>query len=735
MEKYRKEYNIDTDDRIDFYKGYSPMMLHYSRINNHGPLAWIALVLKDPFSKTIMRRIINFKKNPASSAPYAQGPDDVKVTSDKDFRVRIVESSGMADVAPYGSKKDDPVSNASTPLPLSISKKDAESVTVSRVLDVLPPKKVIWLLVDRFFKYIYPFLPYLDEPKFISELTRIVGPRSIAEEKVTELHMDKRLDFAIVGSLLIVLRTAYLSLLSNNESSSDFPPKTAEEQYLLDNAVPRECINVAQLCLNQFKLLRRCALSIFQCAMLMRDYQKVDGSDALSDGDSQIFTGMLIQMGISIGLNRDPSKFDLSVSTSRLGSVWRKIWYRLVSEDNYQALQMGSPKLIREDLYDTELPIYSKGNSNNEDDELEEASIRSMKERFELERIMNVASQQILDIKTAPSVGQVLKALEDVEVHLKSRWPSLQSIMTPTTGDHVDNVLKTKAIISYCETISFLHPAYYHIFLYYQSKQNITASVKLSAKCMSLAMEIISNFSELIMNSHRYVGKGFDFILTPMLEISVHKSLQIRITMFLRICAFEEKLKAQNADPEVINELEAINKLWVEFGDTYLKALSLVATRDFYAWRMLKAHSFIWKALEEGVDMTSNENKDIFNFIEKISPEERRQLFSLMKEENYRAAPKPKVPTTEESVTSPAQMNSWMVNQDLDKFWVETVLNKTAGEPGSFETERMFDGVSDFEDALLSDLDMNLNGFGISMDGKGATDKDSLVGHAIFDVL
>lgn len=164
--------------------------------------------------------------------------------------------------------------------------------------------------------------------------------------KIKKLQLEKRLDFAVLGSLLIVLKFAYSSLISNDENFPGFPERTEEEKYLLNNPLSDDIINVAQLCLNQFKLLRRCALSIFQCALLMREYQKVDGCDGFGDGGSQIYTGMLIQMGVSIGLNRDPSKFHSTVGDSKMGNLWRKIWYGLISADNYQYMLTGTPRSI-----------------------------------------------------------------------------------------------------------------------------------------------------------------------------------------------------------------------------------------------------------------------------------------------------------------------------------------------------------------------------------------------------
>ncbi|VEU20220.1 DEKNAAC100934 [Brettanomyces naardenensis] len=817
-------YGVDPEDRVDFFKEASANPGTYSRINSHGPLCWVSMILKDPYSRPIIEKIISLKKKmgfmpcgaiqkmtkglannvrdegleccevaeallrqkegkgeePADNFIDDKSRDIGKINletliDDKDVQSpvavdgevksavdnrkddedeeKVIDSPVRADremQLPEEQMCNDEQLPDSQPDQTALStKREAEVITISRIIKVLPNRKTIWLLIDRFFKYVYPFLPYLDETQFVAEVERILGARSDSEERITSIRIAKKLDFAIMGSLLIALRLASLSLTGNCDTEPEFPLRTEDEVYLINHTLASETINVAQLCLNQFKLLRRCTLRIFQCAILMRDYQRIDGSDGFSDGDSQIFTGMLIQMGISIGLNRDPSQFDSAVNKNRMGALWRKIWYRLMTIDTSQSSQMGDPRVIREDFYDTELPEFSSISSNNHDLALEQETLRCMRERYELEQYMCKLASLVLNVKETPAVSDVLKQVESLESFIKLRWNSLASILTPADGDHVHNVRKVHQILSYCEAVSLLHPCYHHLLLFYQSTSNAKACKHFFRKSLMLLMEVVGNFLELVKHSYRFVGPGFDFCLTPMLELFMHKTLHIQFTLILRIQEYQRQLEmSSRPDNSLLMFLSEFGQsiLTKNIKENYMPALSVLAKRYFYAWRMMKAHTFIIQMLKDK-SLGFGESSAPYNFLVDMTPSEIHELSDVANPDRYKAGMKAKIdssrrdseatgfdvdaPTSSSASSSGFYSNnSTSPDTDLDKFWSEMFYKNDGGD---LNLERVFSEFTGFDDTSFSPFEENrkANGFWEEKKSRDGTPRDQLVDRAI----
>ncbi|QPG74449.1 hypothetical protein FOA43_001778 [Brettanomyces nanus] len=643
---------IEADDRIDFYAGCFPTLTKCSRINNHGPLSWVSLILKDYYSRPIISKIIKYKKKYGAALFAGNSRESClrsvlgsdKTSREAEFKRREFSNPTcpvLGENLSYSKQKWSPErppdSPRINPSELSLStKRDAETTIIEGILDVLPVKKMIWLLVERFFQYVYPFSPYLDETRFVSDIEAIIGPKSLAEEKVTTVHMERKLDFSVMGSLLIALKMAYLSLSGNYEAADDYPQRTPNEMYLLSHPLDEKIINVAQLCLNQFKLLRRSTMSIFQCAFLMRDYQKLDGYDGFCDGDSQVFTGLLVQMGISIGLNRDPDNFDFSVGTDRMKSSWRKLWYCLIATDMTQCTVMGDPRIVSDDIYDTKLPVFSKLDFNNNDLDIEGETVLAIRERFELGQEMNKVVQLAASLKGSPVVLELLPKLDRLERIIKLKWESLSSLLTPTDGNHIHNIHKMQQIMLYAEAVSLLHPIYHHLILFYEKKGTFRAARKFTMKSVEFLMEIHANFENLVKRSYRYVGTGFDFVFTPVLEVFIHKCLHLQLSLYLRSSSLEARLCEAPQNDEIVEVIKKFKKtiLIKNIKEKYICAMSILAGKYFYAWRMTKAHTLILKVLEDGLATLTGADEPN-NFLSGMGKDELVELFELVNIENY----------------------------------------------------------------------------------------------------
>lgn len=490
--------------------------------------------------------------------------------------------------------------------------------------NILPNKKVIWLLINRFFKFVYPFIPYLDQESFIASVERLINGHHINdlhhEEPVINLHMSQQTDLAIVGCLMIVLKFSYESLLSNTDDISITRSET--EIYLLNFEQSDTLIKHANLCLNEFLLLKKPAFEVLQCALLLQEYQKVDGCNGFADGDSQIYTGLLIQMAISIGLNRDPSKSEALSNKQKL--LRQKIWYGLIAADNYQCTQTGVPPMIYPTHYDTNFPDYDEVTSNNSDLQIEKVTLDLMKNRFSLETLMRNLSDLVTNLNTNPQLQKILLLSTQLETDLKNRFGSLNAILSSNHyNSHIKKIEKAYGFVIYSQTLLLMLSVYMYIYFHFEKSKQLDACVFVHNKILSFWMPLMGNVEELVKPSASFFGIGFDLFLVPVLENSLKKGLGFFLSTYSKCTIF-----IQNLEIERIKNFEMINTVKYFRDSVILKILSalyvpqlqILSKRHFQSWRMLNNQHYILIAIRQNtLDFTKQ--RSYYNFMEYLSIE------------------------------------------------------------------------------------------------------------------
>ncbi|SCU98764.1 LADA_0H15214g1_1 [Lachancea dasiensis] len=274
---------------------------------------------------------------------------------------------------------------------------------IAELCKLLPPKRIIALILDKFFKHVYPVIPILDEQSFKHQVNQIVQ----AKGDIPVLQLGKPSDCSTLGILIIILRLTWLSLPQNacsvdlgTRCGSFFVPKVTtttvaqsrEEQFLMNYETPAEAIQLVRkylirldevtsfsnsnvnLTTVQFAIFYK--LYLMCCTEKTIDTQLNAFTSTSQDNEAhQMLLSSIVQMAFSCGLHRDPDNFpQLTVNTKgklnkeaissaeRFKHTWRKTWYVIVSLDVQQSLSLGSPRLLRNlrDFSDTKLPYTSK---------------------------------------------------------------------------------------------------------------------------------------------------------------------------------------------------------------------------------------------------------------------------------------------------------------------------------------------------------------------------------------
>mmetsp|Transcript_8611 Transcript_8611/g.10735 ORF Transcript_8611/g.10735 Transcript_8611/m.10735 type:complete len:922 (-) Transcript_8611:5931-8696(-) len=637
------------DDTINFYEGYTAVFdSEPVKRRNFGPLAWLSLIKVDP-ALTMLWSFIHSKKM-AKLKPCAVDDNANCTSPEKQFRERENNDAGINDVTLY---EDAPQSQLFNPKLISncsnnrnkLNEKamslgltfydggiDEELKLIEKIELVLPNKRIIWKLIERFFTHLYPFFAIIDELYFKLLISRLLGPESFDEEKISKLKVEKRLDFAYLGLLLIVLRLSYLSLFSNittlNEAklySNDPSPKAREFRYLLNNPINIDVIDVAQLCLNQFNLLRKGNMAIMQLAVFTRLYHMYapedgDGSDG---GDSQVFTGMLIQMAISMGLNREPDNFPDKFKDEKTNNLGRKIWYLLLINDINNAMAMGYPMSTSIEIFDTKVPYYKDGNANINDIELEKSVTSSFGRIDAIYEPMSKLLKKILNVRDNINMEDLTASLSDLERSYMNEYCDLRKSLKNEILSKSDVVKKTLKMKIYFTCHFFRVSLFFHFYNYYERKSNYDMSFFYLKKIFLITiLDLMPFYNEILESNHLVFRNSTDLVITPSFELAIHKSIVVLIATLIKvkltILDFE---LSYNHEERILNDvsynlhfkkLERFFKLLDKSSKVFLDSISRLSSRYYFSWRISKAQYFLMDTVlsKEFYDKNIGKSKD-----------------------------------------------------------------------------------------------------------------------------
>lgn len=273
---------------------------------------------------------------------------------------------------------------------------------ISVIEQYLPNRKIVWLLVDRFFDKLYIQMPYIDEQSFRLRLASIINTSSLDSERINLSSIGTQYgeEFLNICLMVIIIRLSCLSLptVVNDDT-------TSTEMLLMkpENFVTLVLVDMVKEIFSSAKLMNKPSLIIFQVALFLKIYNTLSPEDGFDLDDSYTnnnvnnnlnsnsihqsnnqapstpttpsndlsgdltneppnmnsfnFNAMLVQLAYNIGLNRDPLNFRIFYSTNnnnddpvtnarlfRKRHLWRKLWYGLICIMTEVNLSLGDYK-------------------------------------------------------------------------------------------------------------------------------------------------------------------------------------------------------------------------------------------------------------------------------------------------------------------------------------------------------------------------------------------------------
>ncbi|GME80355.1 unnamed protein product [[Candida] boidinii] len=268
------------------------------------------------------------------------------------------------------------------PIPLNLFSTVKYFVSENEITSIfqstVPSKKVAWLLIDRYFKYVHPFYPFLDQADIYKEFNRILGEKSYKEEKI-QVKIEKRLDFARISLVCMILRMGKLTLYDNQNRPiivDKSNPDYENVLYLLKTDPVDDKVTVLQqLALSPFNILSGYSYEAFEGMLHMKLIQQL----APEEGDvfdfSSTYSGLIYDMSFNLGLNRDPTKYPGFLNDKRMLNKYRKTWFSILQSDSIQGFMTIRPFPNDFERQDTKFPEFEgEENNNNFDIEIEKYS-------------------------------------------------------------------------------------------------------------------------------------------------------------------------------------------------------------------------------------------------------------------------------------------------------------------------------------------------------------------------
>lgn len=471
-----------------------------------------------------------------------------------------------------------------------------------RVLRLMAPLEVYF---DVFFSSLYGYFPIVDENDLRKDCRRIFGDDTSLPDAT--IRITKEQDLALVALMMYIALLTYSSLLSLGAGANqplEYP--SGPKRQVIRSPVPIEAIVVTEECLNRYNFMRKQPIVVVQACLfahLFEQYCSIMG-DLLTNGSRQSMLGVIIQMAMALGLNRDPDYINIHMSESQK-HLRRKLWFVLVRLDIYENMTKGNLLQVESSAWDVKTPQYNKQNSNLAPGrEQMEKQITTMFMRFrpaiiDLTDICRVVSDVRNPVKLSKLVD-IIGETEVLMVRLFGRFLVLakDSFLIPADSDGTDPEL-TNAVVMikgyeyYLQAKLYLVVVFFRLYIYYYNKGNSDLEFFYLRKVLTVMCVELSEFvTDAINIALTPGGKAgvFPMVIIPWLNRYIHILGLLMSLLFCRLA-----VTVDCVDPSFKTSKKLVLAI---LADCYHKA-QRCSNQVFVLWRHKKAALYMYHVLRE----------------------------------------------------------------------------------------------------------------------------------------
>lgn len=485
------------------------------------------------------------------------------------------------------------------------SKEDIMGLKKS-IEDFLPPKYIIWELIDLYFSRLYSFFPVVDETDFRGHMSRIFSNFD-ANNKSHELKVDNKLDFANIGILLFMMRLSYLTLLPTTSTpitSGNREGLTKQQvDILLACPISLEAVSLGNDCVNIFNVFGPLNFTIFQLVLIMRMYSIYgpECGDGPDYGHAALLNSLLFQMAYSLGIHRDPDTWASSRSELSKNLI-RKIWSVLLMLDLNNALEYGEPLNIVKYSYDTKLPIFLAEASNVKNLDIERFVIDCFQFLDVSYKPLISLITEIGDLNGSLSVVLLCKKLRYLRYKLFEKKHFIMDfvkVCSDVESKRNINILKFKIQIQFSYFICSL---YYYLFLFFEQRNIHEVAFYYFTNLLQKLLLVIFPFYFELSNATQFKPM-VDLLLVPGIENMVSKCILFLLSICIRVkCQVTELvndpnhyrlLKEDEAYKRKFDKLQEVFHKTLEVWDCFNTIPTSYSLKYFYSWIISRVSKFI----------------------------------------------------------------------------------------------------------------------------------------------
>ncbi|QPG75254.1 hypothetical protein FOA43_002604 [Brettanomyces nanus] len=582
-------------------------------ITNISSLTPKGMLRSDPFYTTSLQY---FKKhnNLPMDVPYMilntnpLGESDISEeelqnVSEQTFRQRIIESLRRLQTLKISDVGRSALNAFSVPLQvqgITVPENYKEKL-LERLQEVLPSEKVVGLLIERFYRYIYPIFPYLDQEAFKKNVDSVLRmPKDHTE--YYQLALDSDTSFITIGLLLLVLYLGSLTLRTAlNVPYTRYDENTSIENiaYMLEHPLDRKIISTARMCVDKFSVFGRCSLDLLQFYAYLRVVSQCSPS-IMEPRDLGQFSDIVKRMTVSFNLNRDPSNFKNMKDNPRLANLTRKIWYG-INSDNFYADYISEGFFLKCQDHGVELPVYHGIiNSNCHNLDLEQVAIYTITLKSEFEAIYDRIRSKVMDLREDPKTSQVVELQDELKRLIVSRLQPLSSLLHQNENEPLS--VRVKRVIQFCiylESHSMILSLSFHLFLHYEERslsgrfQDIELAFKYQKRNLELSLNLQYLVYHMVDQISSYFGSGFDYLVAPNLICALDSSRPILMGLLSRVILYQILGTHDDTLSKVMSEsLESLLKKVEESHKDLIESYKKLAHSYYHAWRLSKVETF-----------------------------------------------------------------------------------------------------------------------------------------------
>lgn len=611
------------DETINFYENYTSICIdsNLSEAFNHGPFSWHSLIRKDSALSDLWNFIHSKRSNVNSEYKATSLFSREQDSRNPNSPFSVLQRIRAYLLSRFGSDNYR-LELKNLPLGLTFNNKPSnkELSLKDRISQILPSAPIIWTHIDRFFKYLYPFYPFIDETEFRNSISAIITTPDFGHSETPIVTISKKIDFATIGLLFVLMRLSYISLISNtmevneqNVKSSPTTDSAKEIRTLLLNPIGIEFVDMSRNCLNEFQLFHKTSLEVLQLALYMRLYMfsAPEDSEGPFKNQFQIYNGLLIQMGYSIGLNREPDDFPDILNNPRINNVRRKIWFYLYYMDIIHSMKFGNPYVIGERFIDTKFPFIDLDNENCLVKGMDRFVIDAMKPLESIIPLVKEILKLVLEVKEKVSMSTLTAKLSELEIAMLNKYGTFKDFVSAFNETSFnDSFVKTIQIHRYLALKYFLLSLYFHFFLHYEAAKEFDLVFFYLKKILSISIEeCLQSFFELLDKPHFYFQDAAHLSVNPCIQMMLHKSNIFFYSIITRLGYTIKSLEANNASEATIENFKYFRRLVTRSSKLCIIGISKLNHRHCSAWRIANSHSFILRNIVQDDYYTTSDSK------------------------------------------------------------------------------------------------------------------------------